>query len=765
MRVVPGLILASILLSSPASAFATTVRMRTSLGVIDIELMDNAAPATVANFLSYVTSGAYVNSFFHRSVPGFVIQGGGYGLDSKANAIYAIPANPPVINEFSPARSNKRGTIAMAKLGGNPNSATNQWFFNLADNSANLDSQNGGFTVFGQVAGNGMQVVDAIAARPIVNVGSPFDSLPVLASGPVTAQNLILITAVSVLPSVAITSPVASGQTFGAGTSPLTVSGTASDNVVSVGWTNDRGGSGTASGTKNWSASIALQEGANTITVRAVDAAGNDSVAAIVVNYTDRTKVTASLNQGGSAGIATPGTAGTLQSGYAIAAVNTGNAPYGTAVFGVSQNGIVVSEAGVPASTPTTSARVFVEYATGVLPGPARPGSATIDINTGVAIVNRSAATSNITYTLRDMQGVTVATGHGTLAAGAHRARFLNQLQELAPDFALPPTFSTARWGSLEIRADQPIFVTALRMTTNQRGEPLFTTVPVADLTQALAASPVFFPHVVDGGGYTSTFILMNTSASSQSGMLRYFADDGTPLVVGQAGGVTNSSFRYTIPPGGTYLFQTTGAPAMAQAGSLQLTPDTGSSAPVGAGIFNRTVDSLMVTECGIPAALPTTHALVYVDMTNGHDSGLAIASTTAGALPLILTASQSDGSTKVGSQGKLSIPGNGHSAAFVSQWISGLPADFRGVIDIAATTPFVALTLRFLTNARQDFLITTFPIADLTRPAPTAPLVFSQIADGSGYRTEFILLSSGGAAASTIAFFADDGTPLPVGP
>ena len=677
MRFVIGVLLALVLLSSPMCAFATTVRMQTSLGVIDIELFDTAAPATVANFLAYVRSGAYNSSFIHRSVPGFIIQGGGYGWNISTKVVYNIPANAPVVNEFSSDRSNRRGTIAMAKLAGNPNSATNQWFFNVADNSANLDNQNGGFTVFGQVIGNGMQVVDAIAAKPIVNAGSPFDSLPLLSipSGTISTENLILISAVTVLPSI--------------------------------------------------------------------------------------DKVSTTLNPGGSASISTPGAAATLQAGYAMASADSGNSPYGIAVFSVSQSGIVVSEAGVSATAPTTTARIFVEYASGIA-----SGNATIDINTGVAIVNSGGATSNVTYTLRDTEGGTLATGHGALPAGSHRARFLNQLQDLAPDFALPATFSTARWGSLEISADQPVAVTALRMTTNQRGEPVFTTVPVADLRQTLSAAPVFFPHVADGGGYVSTFVFMNTSSATESGTLRFFADDGAPLTVGQARGGTNSTFRYTIPPGGTYLFQTSGSPATTHVGSLQLIPDPGNTAPVGAGMFNRTVNGFMVTECGIPAALPTTHALVYVDMTNGHDSGLALAGTTANSLSVTLMAYQSDGSTSAGSSaGPLSIPANGHSAAFVSQWISGLPANFKGVIDIAATTPFAALTLRSLTNARQDFLITTFPIADLTRSAPAAPLVFPHIADGGGYRTEFILLSSGSAVTSTISFFADDGIPLPIGP
>ncbi|MDP4027990.1 MAG: peptidylprolyl isomerase [Gallionella sp.] len=195
--------LAMVLLSlSTFPAWATTVRMHTTLGDIDVQLMDDGAPLTVANFLNYVESGVYANSFIHRSVPGFIIQGGGYSWNSTSSGVDSVPANAPVANEFSASRSNLRGTIAMAKLGGDPNSASSQWFFNLADNSSNLDNQNGGFTVFGEVTGNGMQVVDAIAALPIRSAGGALGSLP-LASVPtsvVTEQNLVIITDVEVLP-------------------------------------------------------------------------------------------------------------------------------------------------------------------------------------------------------------------------------------------------------------------------------------------------------------------------------------------------------------------------------------------------------------------------------------------------------------------------------------------------------------------------------------------------------------------------------------
>ncbi|MDP2827779.1 MAG: peptidylprolyl isomerase [Sulfuricellaceae bacterium] len=195
---------------------ATTVRMQTSLGDIDIQLMDSTAPATVSNFLDYVTSGAYDYSFLHRSVPGFVIQGGGYLWNSTNNIVSSIPPNSPVANEFSPGRSNLRGTVAMAKLDNDPNSAMSQWYINLSDNSKNLDYQNGGYSVFGQVIGNGMQVVDAIAALRVINAlripgakaanfSEDFTSLPVFVAPTtgITEQNLVIIRSVSVLPELA----------------------------------------------------------------------------------------------------------------------------------------------------------------------------------------------------------------------------------------------------------------------------------------------------------------------------------------------------------------------------------------------------------------------------------------------------------------------------------------------------------------------------------------------------------------------------------
>ena len=182
----------------PAFSHATTTRLQTSVGAIDILLYDNAAPGTVANFLNYVNSGKYNNSFIHRSGPGFIIQGGGFVWNDSSSNISSVVTNAPIANEFSASRSNRRGTIAMAKFEGDPNSATSQWFINLADNGPSLDGQNGGFTVFGEVSAGSMTVVDAIARLQIVNAGGAFRELPVAsvpANGVLQKSNLVIISA------------------------------------------------------------------------------------------------------------------------------------------------------------------------------------------------------------------------------------------------------------------------------------------------------------------------------------------------------------------------------------------------------------------------------------------------------------------------------------------------------------------------------------------------------------------------------------------
>ena len=133
------------------------VKLETTKGAIVIEVNETAAPVTAANFLQYVQEGFYDGTIFHRVIPNFMIQGGGFTPDMKQKT-----TRPPIINEGKNGLKNKRGTLAMARTN-DPSSATAQFFINHVDNT-NLDysARNPGYVVFGQVV-EGMDVVDAIA--------------------------------------------------------------------------------------------------------------------------------------------------------------------------------------------------------------------------------------------------------------------------------------------------------------------------------------------------------------------------------------------------------------------------------------------------------------------------------------------------------------------------------------------------------------------------------------------------------------------------
>lgn len=174
------------------------VQFDTVRGTFNAELLANDAPRTVTNFLNYVNRGAYTNSFFHRSVRNFVIQGGGFTV--SGSAVNTIPADAPVALENKV--SNLRGTMAMARTN-ELNSATSQWFVNTGNNAGQLDTLNGGYTVFARVLGNGMTVADSIAALSIVDasgiLGGTFNELPLLGL-PVSASNLVVVRSVRPVP-------------------------------------------------------------------------------------------------------------------------------------------------------------------------------------------------------------------------------------------------------------------------------------------------------------------------------------------------------------------------------------------------------------------------------------------------------------------------------------------------------------------------------------------------------------------------------------
>jgi peptidyl-prolyl cis-trans isomerase B (cyclophilin B) len=150
----------------------TKVKLTTNLGEIIIQLNAEKAPVSSANFLTYVNEGFYNGTIFHRVIPDFMAQGGGFDTSFKQKAVHA-----PIKNEADNGLKNSRGTLAMARTN-DPNSATAQFFINLKDNTflnhTGKNASGWGYAVFGEVI-EGMDVVDAMAKQPTGNRGGHQD--------------------------------------------------------------------------------------------------------------------------------------------------------------------------------------------------------------------------------------------------------------------------------------------------------------------------------------------------------------------------------------------------------------------------------------------------------------------------------------------------------------------------------------------------------------------------------------------------------------
>jgi cyclophilin family peptidyl-prolyl cis-trans isomerase len=174
--------------AAQASSASPRVLLETSKGKIVLELNAEKAPKTVKNFLDYVKAGHYNGTIFHRVIPGFMVQGGGFTADMTEK-----PTRPPIQNEADNGLLNQRGTIAMARTP-DPDSATSQFFINVVNNgSLNFRSKSPsgwGYAVFGKVV-DGMDVVDAIVKVPTTTKG-PYQNVPV---EPVVIQKASLVPA------------------------------------------------------------------------------------------------------------------------------------------------------------------------------------------------------------------------------------------------------------------------------------------------------------------------------------------------------------------------------------------------------------------------------------------------------------------------------------------------------------------------------------------------------------------------------------------
>ncbi len=451
------------------------------------------------------------------------------------------------------------------------------------------------------------------------------------------------------------------------------------------------------------------------------------------------------------------GTEANPRAGYGRIRAEAGSTtPSGIAIFGFGQGGVLIAEAGVPASEPVQEGRIFAESS-------GTPGQAG-SIQTGLAIANPNDTPATILFYFRDAEGERFGDGQFELGAHEQTAKFLDQE---------PFNSGNELSGTFTFTSSQPIAVIALRGLTNRDREFLMTTLPVAPLAST-STDTVYFPHFTDGDGWVTQVILVNPTDRTIAGNIQ-FVDQGSatadaaPAILTLDDGRTGSEFPYSIPAGGSQRFTTSNPSGTPTTGSVRAIPDTGSVAPSGLVVFSFTSNGKTVSESGVPA-LPAGSAFrVYAESSGTPEeagsirTGLAITNTADTATTLTLEVTDLDGNLAMGvAQVTLTLPPSGQVARFLDEIFDSLPGDFSGVLRVTSTADVAIVGLRLRINDRKEHKITITPPSIETDPPTMADKFFPHIVDSGGWSTQFILFSgtAGQTSSGTLSFFDTEGEP-----
>ena len=457
-----------------------------------------------------------------------------------------------------------------------------------------------------------------------------------------------------------------------------------------------------------------------------------------------------SIPDRGGTSTTSSGSADTLRVGYGRIRADAGSGtPAGIAIFQFRDNqGVLISEAGIPAAEPVREGRIFAE-----VNGP---------VNTGLAIANPNDETAIIRFYFTDSSGTNAGSGTVELGAHQHIAKFLDQL---------PFNGGSAVLGTFTFESSVPIAVIALRGFTNEAGEFLMTTLPVAPLSPA-ATETVYIPHFAAGGGWVTQAILVNPTDRTITGTVGFLGPgSGTtaapPVILTLDDGSTGSSFEYSIPPRSVQPFTTSNPSGALNSGSVRATPHSGNAAPSGLVVFSYAPAGKTLSEAGVPA-LPNGSAFrVYAEAfgTRGQmgsiSTGLAIANTADTSNTVTLEVTHLDGSLAV-APATLALPPSGQVARFLDEFFS-LPDNFSGVLRVTSTADVAIVALRLRINEKGEIKVTTLAPSNERDPSTSEERFFPHIADSGGWSTQFILFSgtAGQASSGTLTFIDAFGQPL----
>jgi len=458
-------------------------------------------------------------------------------------------------------------------------------------------------------------------------------------------------------------------------------------------------------------------------------------LAVVQVESPSTTNVTRgfSLKQYGGVSLSTSGAADTTATGYAEILQAPGTAPSGLEFLSYRQNDVLISETAISASRPIRSGRIYAEMSDSV--------------DTGLAIANPNDSPVSINFFFSNATG-NVGSGTTTIPAKDHVAAFLSDTSV----FKGPSPFQ----GTLSFTASAPIAAAAIHGLRNERGEFLMSTLSVLDM-DAPASQFSLLPHFADGAGWTTQILLVNPTDSPLTGVLEFRDDAGVVLGVEIAGASGN---LYSIPARSSQKLVTRGLSTL-KSGSIRVVP-AAATAPVAMALFSYKPDSTTLSETiSIGTATGAKALRTYAEYYGAPDepgsvrAGVALTNASGASADVTVELFNIDGS-KLGLPAPVTfiLPAYGHTAKFLDDIFANgsLPNRFQGTVRISTTAAsgIAAVGLRARLNERRDFLaVATTPI-DESLPPVGSTTFFPQIAGGSGYATQFILINRAAGTATT---------------
>lgn len=402
------------------------------------------------------------------------------------------------------------------------------------------------------------------------------------------------------------------------------------------------------------------------------------------------------------------------------------------------EKGILLWEAGVPASRPFDAAIIFVDQ---------RGGN-----RTGLALVNVGAQPAVIRFVLRDLQGNQTGDLVRFLPAGQNFALFVDELfMALPPEFAGTLTFR-------EVDGNETLAAITLRESRNAHGEAIFTALPVAPLTAPGNSSAVLLPQIGAGSGLSTRIILINPYSVPLQGTVRFRTSSGTAMRL-EIDGAVRSEIFFHLPPFSGVDFPVS-LSSVLNTGYAVIRPSGEAPAPAAVALFQMGDERGPVSEAGITATTPSGQLRLSIDQA-GTRSGLAVVNPEE--REALLEVELLDHTGQSMGLRKLTLLPGAHRALFADELFERLPAGFTGAIEIRSTLPVAVTSLKLSVNKRGDAVLTTLPFFDLEALPAAGESVFPQIAIGGGFATRFLFLSSPSIdrIGGILRLFRSSGAPL----